>query len=110
LGQIGVNMPAIAMLLINTLAPLFIEKAARAIMTPEAKKEVVVAAVKAIPTSKTMWFAFILALLGLIEQYQELFTALIGANRMGTVLLVISAISAVLRIFTTESLPDKGNK
>jgi hypothetical protein len=102
-------MPAIAILLVNTLAPLFIDKVARSIMSPEAKKEVVVAAVKAIPTSKTMWFSFILALLGLVEQYQGLFTTLIGENRMGTVLLVISAISAVLRIFTTESLPNKGS-
>lgn len=100
-------MAPLLILALNTLAPLLISKAERAIMPPEQKAEVVVAAVKAIPSSKTMWFSFLLALLGLVEQYSSLLSSLIGEGRTGQVLLVISAITAVLRVLTNQPLQDK---
>lgn len=57
--------------------------------------------------SKTMWFSAVLAVLGLVEQYQGLLTGLLGADKMGVVLLVVSVVTAALRAVTNSSLKDK---
>lgn len=106
-------MPLIPML-INILLPIAVEEAKKkltaanvppTVITPEAMavKDVATGAL----TSKTMWFSLLLALLGLIEQYQGLFTQYVGADKMGTILVVVGAISAALRTVTNTSLSEK---
>ena len=57
--------------------------------------------------SKTLWFAVLLAVGGILEQSQALVTQLVGQQNTGLVMLVISVVVAVLRVITTEPLSQK---
>lgn len=95
-------------MLVSALLPIFVKKVEeRVIMTAEEKKEVVVSSLAGIPKSKSMWLAFLLAIFGVIETYQGLFTSLIGDKYAGTFLLVLSGIMALLRATTDSHLMDK---
>ena len=98
--------PLVAML-INTVAPLLIEKVSRRNMTDEEKKEEVKATVIGVAKSKTMWVAFIIGVIGLIEQNQALITHYFGEVNTGTVMLWTGVIMGILRAITHGSLSDK---
>jgi len=57
--------------------------------------------------SKTIWFAILLAVGGILEQSQSVITQLVGAQNTGLIMLVISIIVAVLRIVTTQPISAK---
>jgi hypothetical protein len=57
--------------------------------------------------SKTLWFAVLLAVGGILEQSQALVTQLVGQQNTGIVMLVISVVVAVLRVITTQPLSQK---
>ena len=57
--------------------------------------------------SKTIWFAILLAVGGIIEQSQSVITQLVGPQNTGLIMLVISIIVAVLRIVTTQPISAK---
>lgn len=57
--------------------------------------------------SKTIWFSIILALGGVAEQYASVITNLVGPKNGGMLMIGISVIVAVLRVYTTQSLNDK---
>ena len=57
--------------------------------------------------SKTLWFAVLLAVGGILEQSQALVTQLVGQQNTGLVMLVISVVVAVLRVITTQPLSQK---
>lgn len=57
--------------------------------------------------SKTLRFAVLLAVLGVLEQSQALVTQLVGQQNTGLVMLVISVVVAVLRVITTQPLSQK---
>jgi hypothetical protein len=57
--------------------------------------------------SKTLWFAALLAVGGILEQSQALVTQLVGQQNTGLVMLVISVVVAVLRVITTQPLSQK---
>jgi hypothetical protein len=57
--------------------------------------------------SKTLWFAVLLAVGGILEQSQALVTQLVGQQNTGIVMLVISVIVAGLRVITTQPLSQK---
>lgn len=57
--------------------------------------------------SKTLWFAVLLAVGGILEQAQALVTQLVGQQNTGLVMLVISVVVAVLRVITTQPLSQK---
>jgi hypothetical protein len=57
--------------------------------------------------SKTLWFAVLLAVGGILEQSQALVTQLVGQQNTGIVMLVISVIVAALRAITTQPLSQK---
>lgn len=60
--------------------------------------------------SKTMWFAFILAVLGVVQQYQGILTTFIGEDKTGIIMTVIAAIIALLRAVTNTSITEKGSE
>ena len=57
--------------------------------------------------SKTIWFAILLAVGGILEQSQSVITQLVGQQNTGLIMLVISIIVAVLRIVTTQPISAK---
>lgn len=57
--------------------------------------------------SKTLRFAVLLAVGGILEQSQALVTQLVGQQNTGLVMLVISVVVAVLRVITTQPLSQK---
>lgn len=57
--------------------------------------------------SKTIWFAILLAVGGILEQSQSVITQLVGSQNTGLIMLVISIIVAVLRIVTTQPISAK---
>jgi len=57
--------------------------------------------------SRTIWFAIILAIGGILEQSQGIITQLAGQQNSGLVMLAVSIIVAVLRVLTTQPLSDK---
>jgi hypothetical protein len=57
--------------------------------------------------SKTIWFAILLAVGGILEQSQSVITQLVGPQNTGLIMLVISIIVAVLRIVTTQPISAK---
>ena len=57
--------------------------------------------------SKTLWFAVLLAVGGILEQSQALVTQLVGQQNTGIVMLVISVVVAVLSVITTQPLSQK---
>jgi len=57
--------------------------------------------------SKTIWFAILLAVGGIVEQSQSVITQLVGPQNTGLIMLVISIIVAVLRIVTTQPISAK---
>lgn len=57
--------------------------------------------------SKTIWFAILLAVGGILEQSQSVITQLVGLQNTGLIMLVISIIVAVLRIVTTQPISAK---
>jgi protein-S-isoprenylcysteine O-methyltransferase Ste14 len=62
---------------------------------------------KQILKSKTMLFALLLAVLGVIQTSMEVFTPYISAQSAGVLTLIISLAVAVLRVLTTTSLGEK---
>lgn len=57
--------------------------------------------------SKTMWFAVVLAILGVLEQSSGLIRAWVGEANFGLVMFVIAILAALLRVLTTLPLADK---
>lgn len=57
--------------------------------------------------SKTIWFAILLAVGGILEQSQSVITQLVGPQNTGLIMLLISIIVAVLRIVTTQPISAK---
>jgi hypothetical protein len=57
--------------------------------------------------SKTIWFAILLAVGGILEQSQSVITQLVGSQNTGLIMLLISIIVAVLRIVTTQPISAK---
>lgn len=101
---------AIVPLLIKLLLPVAIQEAGKKVAANHQKEiKAVNDATKGAIASKTMWFSLILAVLGLIEQYQSLLSSLIGADKMGLVLTAAGVVTAVLRAVTGQSLSDKGS-
>lgn len=105
---------ALIPMLINLLLPIAVDEAKKkltaanvpaTVISPEAMavKDVATGALQ----SKTVWFALILSILGIVEQYQGLLSQYIGQDKMGIVLAVIGAISVALRTMTNTSLSEK---
>lgn len=57
--------------------------------------------------SKTMWFAAVLAVCGVIQANSGLITTLLGVHAASIILLVTGVIVAILRAVTTQSIPEK---
>jgi len=57
--------------------------------------------------SKTLWFALLIAVGGILEQSQAVVTQLVGPANTGWVMLVISVGVAILRIITTQPINQK---
>ena len=57
--------------------------------------------------SKTLWFAMLIAVGGILEQSQAVVTQIVGPANTGWVMLVISVGVAVLRIITTQPINQK---
>lgn len=57
--------------------------------------------------SKTLWFAILIAIGGILEQSQAVVTQLVGPANTGWVMLVISVGVAILRIITTQPINQK---
>ena len=57
--------------------------------------------------SKTLWFAILIAVGGILEQSQAVVTQIVGPANTGWVMLVISVGVAVLRIITTQPISTK---
>jgi hypothetical protein len=57
--------------------------------------------------SKTLWFAILIAIGGILEQSQAVVSQLVGPANTGWVMLVISVGVAVLRIITTQPINQK---
>jgi hypothetical protein len=57
--------------------------------------------------SKTLWFAILLAVGGVLEQSQSVVTQLVGPENTGIVMLGISVGVALLRVVTTQPLSKK---
>lgn len=57
--------------------------------------------------SKTLGFAVALAILGVLEQSTSLVTQVVGQSNVGFVMMAISVVVAVLRVYTTQALSDK---
>ena len=59
--------------------------------------------------SKTLWFALLIAVGGILEQSQAVVTQIVGPANTGWVMLVISVGVAILRIITTQPINQKRN-
>jgi len=57
--------------------------------------------------SKTIWFSMILAVFGVLEMQSELVRQVVGPDKFGAVMLLISAVTAVLRVVTTKAISEK---
>ena len=57
--------------------------------------------------SKTLWFALLIAVGGIMEQSQAVVTQIVGPANTGWVMLVISVGVAILRIITTQPINQK---
>lgn len=62
---------------------------------------------KQIMKSKTMLFSIALAVLGVIELNMSLLSTYMSQEVYGIFVIVIGAITAVLRLLTTTSIEDK---
>lgn len=97
--------PLIPMLL-KILLPMVVREVASKVITKAKEAPMGEAAVGAVK-SKTMWASAILGVLGVLEANQGLLSAFIGADKMGTVMIVVAAIMAALRVVTGSKLSDK---
>lgn len=108
-------MPTLIEILVNALLPVAVDAAKQkltaasvptTVITPQALaiQNVVVGAV----SSKTMWFSLILAVLGILEQYQSVVSNYIGADKMGVFMAIVGAITMILRGTTDSSIAEKG--
>lgn len=57
--------------------------------------------------SKTILFSIVVAVMGVLEQYQSVISTAVGAENSGLVILIISVITAGLRTVTTTPLSSK---
>lgn len=57
--------------------------------------------------SKTMIFALLLAVLGVLQTSMEVFTPYISSQTAGMLTVIIGCAVAVLRVVTTTSIGDK---
>ncbi|MDZ4058175.1 MAG: hypothetical protein U1D69_14680 [Polynucleobacter sp.] len=57
--------------------------------------------------SKTMWFAYLLAVLGVVETQYKLIESYVPEEYRGLVFVVIASVVAALRIVTTQALTEK---
>ena len=57
--------------------------------------------------SKTLWFALLIAVGGILEQSQAVVSQIVGPANAGWVMLVISVGVAILRIITTQPINQK---
>lgn len=63
--------------------------------------------IKGAVRSKTMWFAYGLAVLGVVETQYKLIEHFIPEEYRGLAFVVIGAVVGVLRIKTTQALAEK---
>lgn len=105
-------MPTIVELLIQTLMPVAVEAAKAKIEAGTVKPSPAAVAITAVASgamqSKTIWVALLIAIAGFFEQNQQLLTQYIGADKMGLVMMIVSAIMMILRSVTSDSLPAAG--
>lgn len=57
--------------------------------------------------SKTMWLGFIIALLGVIQQYQDIFTQFLPQGKTGIFVSVLGAAIMILRSITDSNIIEK---
>lgn len=57
--------------------------------------------------SKTMWFAYLLAVLGVVETQYKLIESFVPEEYRGLVYVAIASVVAALRIVTTQALTEK---
>ena len=57
--------------------------------------------------SKTMWFAYLLAILGVVETQYKLIESYVPEEYRGLVFVIIASVVAALRIVTTQALTEK---
>jgi len=57
--------------------------------------------------SKTMWFSFILVVLGAVSDNSQYLRGLLDAQIFNVVMIIIGVIVAMLRIQTTQPLDQK---
>ena len=57
--------------------------------------------------SKTIWFAILIAIGGVLEQSQAVVSQIVGPANTGLVMLVISVGVAALRVITTQPINQK---
>lgn len=62
---------------------------------------------KQILKSKTMLFALLLAVLGVVQASMDIFTPYVSAQAMGILTMVVGIAVAILRVLTTSSLGEK---
>ena len=63
--------------------------------------------IKQILKSKTMLFALLLAVLGVVQASMDIFTPYVSAQAMGILTMVVGIAVAILRVLTTSSLGEK---
>ena len=57
--------------------------------------------------SKTMWFALMLAVLGVVQASMDVFTPYLTPQGAGFATLIVGAVVAILRVLTTQAISDK---
>lgn len=105
-------MPTIIELLIQTLMPVAVNaakaKIAAGTVAPSPAAVAVTATLAGAAQSKTIWVAILIAVAGFFENNQQLLSTYLGDDKMGVVMIVVSAVMMILRTVTTDSLPAAG--
>lgn len=58
--------------------------------------------------SKTMWFSLLVTIVGFLTQYGDQLKSFLPEKYYGYVMAFVGVATAILRLFTTSSLADKG--
>jgi len=63
--------------------------------------------IKQFAKSKTIIFALLLAVLGVVQASMDVFSAFLSAQAVGILTMIVGIVVAILRVLTTTSLGDK---